>query len=596
MINIFKNLLLVLNQNQKKKLYSLQGLIFLSTIIEIFSVAIIAPFMAIVGNVGIIYSNGIIKSLYISSGASSAQHFLILSGIFVLIILFTSACLSIITIRQLSIFAADIGAEFGNRLYQYYIKKNYIFHASGNSAELLKKISTEISRITDNILQPFVQINARVGTVLLVIIFVFIYNPYVAIVIFTLLVSVYYIIYRVVKWRLAENGLKISEYSEKRLKLMVEGFSSIKELHLLKKTDFYINKFEESGKVFAKSYGSSNSIYNSPRYIVEFIVYGVMIGLVVTLLSAYNGDVSKVLPVMSVFGVAAIKMLPSFQQIYSGVAQIKGNISALDSAKQDLVDAKISQKSLNTICSGEKLSGDIVARDLRFSFDKTNDVLKSLTIKIPEKKIIGIVGASGSGKSTLLDILIGAIHPDIGTVFVGEVDIYKNMQRWRRSIGYVSQMAALRDSTVAENIAFGCNIEDVDLKKLKIALEKSKLSDWVDKLPNGYLTRIGERGLQISGGQRQRIAIARAIYYDADYLFFDEATSALDGITEKEILESILSAAANKTVVMIAHRINTLRNCDLIYVISDGCVEDCGTYTELISKNTRFSKMSGNTN
>ena len=324
MINIFKNLLLVLNQNQKKKLYSLQGLIFLSTIIEIFSVAIIAPFMAIVGNVGIIYSNGIIKSLYISSGASSAQHFLILSGIFVLIILFTSACLSIITIRQLSIFAADIGAEFGNRLYQYYIKKNYIFHASGNSAELLKKISTEISRITDNILQPFVQINARVGTVLLVIIFVFIYNPYVAIVIFTLLVSVYYIIYRVVKWRLAENGLKISEYSEKRLKLMVEGFSSIKELHLLKKTDFYINKFEESGKVFAKSYGSSNSIYNSPRYIVEFIVYGVMIGLVVTLLSAYNGDVSKVLPVMSVFGVAAIKMLPSFQQIYSGVAQIKG--------------------------------------------------------------------------------------------------------------------------------------------------------------------------------------------------------------------------------------------------------------------------------
>lgn len=596
MMNIFKNLLLVLNQNQKKKLYSLQGLIFLSTIIEIFSVAIIAPFMAIVGNAGIIDSNEIIKSVYIFSGANSVQYFLILSGIFVLIILFVSACLSIITIRQLSIFAAEIGAEFGNRLYQYYIKKNYIFHASGNSAELVKKISTEASRITDNILQPVVQINARVGTVLLVAIFVFIYNPYVAIVIFSLLASVYYILYRAVKWRLAENGVKISEYSEKRLKLMAEGFSSIKELHLLQKTDFYIKEFEKSGEVFSQSYGSSNSIYNAPRYIVEFIVYGVMIGLVVTLLSAYNGDVSKVLPVMSVFGVAAIKMLPSFQQIYSGVAQIKGNISALDSAKQDLVDAKISQKALSTICSGEKLSGDIVARDLRFSFDKKTDILKNLSIKIPEKKIIGIVGASGSGKSTLLDILIGAVHPDVGTVFVGEVDIYTNMQRWRRSIGYVSQMAALRDSTVAENIAFGCNIEDVDLEKLKVALEKSKLSEWVDKLPNGYLTRIGERGLQISGGQRQRIAIARAIYYDADYLFFDEATSALDGITEKEILESILSAAANKTVVMIAHRINTLRNCDLIYVISDGHVEDCGTYAELISKNTRFSKMSGNTN
>lgn len=594
MMHIFDNLLLVLNENQKKRLYSLQVLIFFSTIIEIFGVAVIAPFMAIVGNIGIIDSNEIVKTVYIFSGAQSTQNFLILLGIFVLIILFVSACLSIITIRKLSIFAADVGAEFGNRLYRYYIEKSYIFHASVNSAELVKKISTETSRITDNILQPFVQINARVGTVLLLAIFLFIYNPYVAAVLCSLLASIYYILYIAVKWRLAKNGARISEYSAKRLKLMSEGFSSIKELHLLQKTHFYINEFEKSGKVFSQSYGSSNSIYNAPRYVVEFIVYGLMIGLVVALLSAYNGDVTKVLPVMSVFGVAAIKILPSFQQIYSGAAQIKGNISALDSAKQDLIDAKISEKSKSTVCSEEKLSGDIVARDLRFSFDKTTDILRNLSIKIPEKKIIGIVGASGSGKSTLLDILIGAIHSEFGTVLVGGVDIKKNIQRWRRSIGYVSQMAALRDATVAENIAFGCDMEDIDIEKLKLSLEKSKLSEWVDKLHNGYLTRIGERGLQISGGQRQRIAIARAIYYDADYLFFDEATSALDGITEKEILESILSAAANKTVVMIAHRINTLKNCDLIYVISEGCIEDCGTHAELISKNIQFSKMSGN--
>lgn len=594
MMHIFDNLLLVLNENQKKRLYSLQVLIFFSTIIEIFGVAVIAPFMAIVGNIGIIDSNEIVKTIYIFSGAQSTQNFLILLGIFVLIILFVSACLSIITIRKLSIFAADVGAEFGNRLYRYYIEKSYIFHASVNSAELVKKISTETSRITDNILQPFVQINARVGTVLLLAIFLFIYNPYVAAVLCSLLASIYYILYIAVKWRLAKNGARISEYSAKRLKLMSEGFSSIKELHLLQKTHFYINEFEKSGKIFSQSYGSSNSIYNAPRYVVEFIVYGLMIGLVVALLSAYNGDVTKVLPVMSVFGVAAIKILPSFQQIYSGAAQIKGNISALDSAKQDLIDAKISEKLEKKICSEKKISGDIVAENLRFSFDKATDILKNLSITIPEKKIIGIVGASGSGKSTLLDILIGAIHSEFGTVLVGGVDINKNIENWRRSIGYVSQIAALRDATVAENIALGCSMENIDIEKLKIALEKSKLSEWIDELPNGYLTRIGERGLQISGGQRQRIAIARAIYYDADYLFFDEATSALDGITEKEILKSILSVAANKTVVMIAHRINTLKNCDLIYVISEGCVEDCGTYTELISKSIRFSKMSGN--
>ncbi len=596
MINIFNSLLLVLNEHQKKKLYSLQILIFFSAIIEIFSVAIIAPFMAVIGNAEIINSNEIIKSVYTFSGAQSFHYFLILFGIFVLFILFSSACLSIITIRKLSIFAADVGAEFANRLYQYYIEKNYIFHANGNSAELVKKISTETSRITDNILQPFVQINARVGTVLFVAIFIFIYNPYVAIVLCFLIISVYYILYKTVKWRLARNGVRISEYSEKRLKLMAEGFSSIKELHLLQKTDFYIKKFNKSGEIFSQSYGSSNSIYNAPRYIVEFIVYGVMIGLVVVLLSTYNGDVAKVLPIMSVFGVAAIKILPSFQQIYSGAAQIKGNISALDSAKQDLFDAKAKEKLENTVCSKQKLSGDIVATNLKFSFDKKTDVLKNLSIRIPEKKIIGIAGASGSGKSTLLDILIGAIHPDSGTIFVDKSNIKTNIQSWRQSIGYVSQIAALRDATVAENIAFGCDMENIDIKKLNIALEKSKLSEWIDKLPNGYLTRIGERGLQISGGQRQRIAIARAIYYDADYLFFDEATSALDGITEKEILDSILSAAINKTVIMIAHRINTLKNCDLIYLISEGRVEDFGTYSELITKNTKFLKMSGNTN
>lgn len=596
MINIFKNLLLVLNQNQKKKFYSLQALIIFSTIIEVFGVAIIAPFMTIIGNIEIIDSNITIKAAYIFSGVSSPQNFIILLGIFILIILLLSAFLSIITIRYLSFFAADVGAEFGNRLYKYYIGKDYIYHTNENSAELVKKISTEISRITDNILQPFVQINARLGTVLLVAIFVFVYNPYVAIILFTLLASVYYILYRAVKWRLARNGIKISKYSAKRLKLMAEGFSSIKELHLLQKKDFYIKKFEKCGEIFSQSYGSSNSIYNTPRYIVEFIVFGVMIGLVITLISTYNGDISKVLPVLSVFGVAAIKMLPSFQQIYSGVAQIKGNFSALDSTKQDLIDAKIKKESKNLICSTGKLSGNIVAENLYFSFDQKTDILKNLSILIPEKKIIGIVGASGSGKSTLLDILIGAIHPNYGTVLVGGVDITTNIESWRQSIGYVSQVAALRDATVAENIAFGCNIEDINIGKLEKALEKSKLSNWIEKLSNGYLTRVGERGMQISGGQRQRIAIARAIYYDADYLFFDEATSALDGITEKEILESILSAGENKTVVMIAHRINTLKNCDLIYMISDGRIEDCGTYTELITKNDHFLKMSGNTN
>lgn len=595
MIYLIKSLLSILNKEQRKKLYLLQILVLISAVIEILSIAMIAPFMAIVGNPETLRVNETAKAIYSYSGAVSIDGFLVIFGGAVLIALLVSACLSIFTIRSLSNFAAAVGAEFGNRLYKYYMTKSYIFHASGNSAELVKKIAAETSRITDNILQPFVQINSRVGTVLFVAIFIFIYNAYIATALCTLLTGVYFILYKIVKQRLAINGKKISEYSEKRLQMMAEGFSSIKELHLLQKTDFYTANFSASGEAFSQAYGSSNSIYNTPRYIVEFIVYGVLIGLVITSLNIYDGDATKMLSMLSVFGVATIKMLPSFQQIYSGTAQIKGNISALKSAKHDLISAKEMQISAGQLYATEKLSGNIVAKNLFFSFSQPPNILSDLSITIPEKQIIGIIGASGAGKSTLLDILIGAIAPDHGTILVGNADISLNMQKWRRSIGYVSQMAALRDATVAENIAFGCHLENINIRKLEEAITKSKLFDWVSKLPQGYLTRVGERGLQISGGQRQRIAIARALYYDADYLFFDEATSALDPITEKEILDSILSAAANKTVVMVAHKINTLKSCDFIYVISEGKVEDCGTYADLLRRKNRLVLMSEKT-
>lgn len=590
MIELVKSIFSVLDKPQRKQLLSLQALISLSTLIELAGLGLIAPFMAFVSNPQFLQSNRLIKAFYIYSGVRSPHEFMILSGLSVLAALLTSTLLSILTIRRLSFFAAGVGSEFGNRLYRFYIQKPYIYHANCNSAELLKKISTEITRITDNILQPFVQINARVGTVLLIIIFVFFYNPYIATTLGALLLVVYYALYKAVKWRLARNGQQISEYSEKRLQLMAEGFSSVKELHLLQKTNFYVNEFEITGTIFANAYGSSNSIYNAPRYIVEFIVYGVMIGMIITLLNIYNDDIAKILPVLGVFGVAAIKILPSFQQIYSGTAQIKGNISALNSAKQDLIksktvsDQKIEEPKL------PKLSGDIIAKNLTFSYNGLDHVFKNLSITIPQKKIVGIAGPSGSGKSTLLDILIGAIQANHGTVTVGGSDINTNpnLQRWRQSIGYVAQLPVLRDATIAENIAFGCHLKNIDFTQLQIAINKAQLSEWIDTLREGYLTPIGERGLQISGGQRQRIAIARALYYDANYLFFDEATSALDGITEQEILKTLLSAAADKTVIMIAHRINTLANCDLIYVINGGKIEDSGTYIELTGKNPLF--------
>ncbi len=593
MIKLVKQLLGVMNAEQRKKLYLLQVMVVFSAIFEVISVLSIGPFMAIVGNIELIQSNNFIRQAYVFSGATSDIEFLFLVGIFVLVFMLLAAFLSIITIWKLSMYAASVGAEFGDRLYEHYINMDYEFYTTINSSDLVKKIATEVSRVTDNILQPLVQINARLATIVFISIFVFIYNPVVSVVGVVVLSVAYFSLFSVVKNKLAKNGLLISEYSKKRFTLMNEGFGSIKELQIMGREEYFINQFKESGKIFANSYGSSNSLYNMPRYFMEFVVFSSMVALVLVLLKANNSNLSAVLPVMGIFGVAAFKLLPSFQQMYSGAAQIRSNVSAFISLHDDLKATK--ETSHLELKSNEKVSGDIVVDDIYFNYMGCDEnVINGISFRIPYKSSIGIVGFSGSGKSTLLDILIGSLAIKKGKLSIGDTIVSKeNIRAWRNRIGYVSQMALMKDGTISENIAFGIEYGKIDKDKLLFASNMAQLNDWVNSLENGFDTRVGEKGVQISGGQRQRIAIARALYNDAEYLFFDEATSALDGITEKQIMRSIANLTGNKTIIMVAHRVNTIKDCDKIYVLNDGRIAASGTYSELIENNEFFKKIAG---
>lgn len=594
MFTLIQRLVSVLNKKQKSKLWLLQLLVVFSALLEVVSVLAIGPFMAIVGNPSLLETNTLLNSIFIFFGFQGENEFLVYTGFGVLFFMLVSAFLSVITIRLLSFFAADIGSGFGNRLYRFYMEKDYLYHLSVNSSELMKKISVESNRVTDNILQPLVQINARIATIIFISVFIFLYNPYVALSGVLILFLAYYAMYRVVRNRLFLNGESISVYSRKRFSLMNEGFGSIKELKILGRQKYFIDKFSTSGDIFARAYGSSNSLYNMPRYIMEFVVYSSMVSLILVLLMAYDGDLASVLPVMAVFGMAAFKLLPSFQQVYSGLAQIRSNITAFDTIYEDLLaglkseDAFIDEQS-------ETLTGDVCLKNITFKYPAAiSNALNDINLVIPHNKTVGIVGPSGSGKSTLFDVLTGIIPPDSGVVTVGGVVVDKsNLRSWQNGIGYVSQMTLIRDGTIAENIAFGINPECINNAKLISAAEMANLDVWLKSLPDGLNTMVGERGVQISGGQRQRIAIARALYHDANYLFFDEATSALDSMTEKSVVDAIEYMSGEKTIVMIAHRINTVKNCSIIYVVEDGLVKDSGTYEELVARSSIFANMAG---
>mgnify|MGYP003634354487 FL=1 len=542
MIKLVKDLIALMTLEQRRSYYLLQVFVVLTALFEVVSIAAIGPFMAVVGNLELLEKNNILRYFYELSGVATPIDFLVFIGVFVLFFLLISSIVSILTIWKLSMFAAKTGAEFGDALYEFYLKNDFLYHSTKNSAQLTKQIATEVNRVTDHILQPLVQINARVVAAAFISIVIFIYNPVISIAGLLIFVSCYYILFVTVRGRLLRNGNKISEVSRNRFKLMNEAFDAIKDVHLLGRDSSFISQFRVCGEVFADAYGSSNGLYNMPRYLMEFIVYGGMISLILILVKSSGGDLSEVLPMLAVFGIAIFKLLPSFQQIYGSAAQIKSNVSAFHSIKSDLRSAR--EFKSRTTNQDNKLSitdGAINLNDLYFRYpNKDLNALDGVDISIPSRSMVGVVGPSGSGKSTLLDIMLGLIFPDNGCMTIDHNKVEPtNVRSWQDMIGYVPQTIFLKDGSVIDNVAFGLDAEEVDLGKVENAIKLAQLEDWVANQPDGLMTQVGERGVQLSGGQRQRIGIARALYNNAEFLFLDEATSALDGITENLIMEAV---------------------------------------------------------
>ncbi|WP_110969244.1 ABC transporter ATP-binding protein [Pseudomonas huaxiensis] len=594
MIKLVRELIALMSPEQRKTFLFLQFFVVLMAIAEVVGIASIGPFMALVGNIDLVQTNAVVNKVYVQSGASSPIEFLFFIGVLVLVFLAISALLSVITVWKLSYFAARTGAEIGDALYGYYLRRDFLFHSTTTSAQLTKQIATEATRITDHILQPLVQINARIIAALFVSVAIFFYSPVISLVGLLVFLVTYCSLFFAVRGRLARNGKLISKVSKERFTLMNEGFGAIKDVQLLGREDSFIHKFRESGKIFAGAYGSSNGLYNMPRYLMEFVIYSGMVGLILILLKLYEGELSAILPVLAVFGLAAFKLLPSFQQIYSGVAQVKSNVSAFDSVKKDLARARAAAAAASAGRADDLLlTGHVELRSVGFQYpNKPTAALNDISLAFPLKSVIGIVGPSGSGKSTLVDVLLGLISPDKGELRVGgKLVNSENIRSWQDQLGYVPQSIFLTEGSIVENVAFGIAADVVDMAKVENAIRLAHLDEWVKGLPEGFATKIGERGVQISGGQRQRLGIARALYNDAEFLFFDEATSALDGVTEKMIMEAIEDFGRKKTIVMIAHRLNTVKNCDMIFMIEQGRVVDQGTYDHLFEHNAYFNKM-----
>lgn len=599
MFALIKELFSLLTPSQRRRFCSLQILVILMAIMELMGIASIGPFMALVADPALLDKHIFLGKLYAFSGLASPNRFLFATGVGVLIMLSLASIISIVTTWRMSLFAFGVGTEIADRLYQHYLAQPWLFHAQGSSAQLTKQISTEANRVTQQIIQPLIHFNSRLVLAVLISGAILLYNPIIALSGLAIFVSGYVLIYTLVRHRIAYHGRKVSSTNTQRFKLMNEGFGGIKDVLLLGRSRYFIEQFNKSGKVLARAQGVNSALTLVPRYFMELLAFGAVIGLVLLLLKLHHGVLSQALPMLAVYTLAGFKLLPALQQIYGSVTQIKGNMAAFESIKADL-EASVQDKTMvardnvHTHAQIQLSTHHMIhLQNITFTYPgKDTPALNNINIQIPINAIVGFVGESGSGKSTAVDLILGLIEPDQGQLMLDELVIGpQNKRAWQNNIGFVPQSIFLSEDSIAKNIAFGLDPQAINMEQVEKAMRLASLEELVHSLPHGLDTKVGERGVQLSGGQRQRIGIARALYNNGQLLIFDEATSALDGITEKVIMDAIHALSGQRTIVLIAHRLKTVKHCDLIYFMDHGQVVDQGTYEQLLERNERFQKM-----
>lgn len=593
MLASIKELFSLLSIKQRKQFYTLQVLVIVMSFTEMVGIASIGPFMALISDISILDGNNILADSYQSLGFTDPYEFVFFVGVSVLVILTIGTIFSIFTVWKLVFFCNQIGKDIKCRLFAHYMHQPWLFHAGGNSTVLRTRIQSEAERVTIFIIQPLMALNSKIILVLFISSGIFLFNPMVAVIGMSIFGGLYYLIFRLVRLQQTVNGITASKMAAQLSKLLSEGLGGIKDTLLLGHQSNFINRFQNDSESWAKSRTSSQTLIQVPRYFMELISFSSIIFLTLYLVKSSGGEIRTILPSLAIYALAGIKLLPAFQQIYANLSLIRTGLPAYEAIKEDLKNSQIKSQPLAKDSKFIRPSQSISLRNITFTYpNKDNPTLTNLNIEIPVNTTVGIVGATGSGKSTTIDLILGLIFPSTGQILVDNKPInQKNLRAWQNTLGFVPQNIFLSDTTIKENIAFGLSAEEINNSRVKKVGELAHLDELISELPEGYNTRVGERGVQLSGGQRQRIGIARALYNDANILILDEATSALDGITEKIIMDAVHDFSGNKTIIMIAHRFTTVKQCDFIYFMDKGKIIDQGTYADLLIRNAQFKKM-----
>jgi ATP-binding cassette, subfamily B, bacterial PglK len=572
--------------------FLLIGMLIMS-IIEVLGIASIAPFMSIVIAPESIHTNIYISAVYQYFKFSDDGIFTMVFGVVVIFVLIISNSYNAFMTWKIYYFTNLQSYRLSTRLMENYVMQPYEFFLNSNTSELTKNIFNEVDRVIGGVVIPLISIISKTISSLLIFVMLVFVDPIMAIMSSLVLGTSYILVYKLVNKKLQQIGIKTSEFAKLRYKYVSESLLGIKEIILHGVEDEFVEKFGSASKKFANNVVQSSIISSLPRYALETIAFGGLITIVL-ILSKQQRNNTEVIVLLSLYAIAGYKLLPALQGIYQGITQIKYHNPAIDLIAKDFAlstrDTPLARLESKPI----QFNKNILLQGVNYKYSGTDSmILSDVELEIGINSIIGFVGATGSGKTTIVDILIGLLLPSFGKIKVDDVEIVENnISEWHKHIGYVPQDIYLTDESLANNIALGVPIEDIDYGAINKVLKQAELNDFVSSLPDGYNSMVGEQGVRLSGGQKQRIGIARALYHNPGILVFDEATSSLDSLTEMKIMNSIHALSANKTIIIIAHRMSTVKKCDVIYFMEFGKIVDKGSFEDLVEKNDQFKKLS----
>ena len=543
----------------------------LSSLFEIFGLVIIFPVIKVILEPSYIHSNSVINFLYQNLEFKDTISFsLFLFSSITLIFIIKNLILFFISKQQTKV-AFSIANRLSLEKYNTYLNKSYRFHTENNTAVLLRNITQLPFELINYIILPFIAIINEFFILILIISGILYYNPmlFISLIVFT---APFLVIYnKVYKKKLKNISIKRDKESANMFKSALQAMESYREIVVFNKLNYFSPIFERTLGNYSQSQSEAYLLNIFSPKIVEMVA---ILGIFSIFISGYifNRDISLIAQFLIVFSIAAYRVIPSLNKIILSSNYIKSSFYVFQyfdkSEDQSVIET-------NTDISGSKsidFNNNLEIRNLSFNYIEGNLVLKSINLEIKKGQIVGIVGPSGGGKTTLLNILLRLYEETAGGIYVDGIKIEKsNLHLWYRLVSYVPQNIILLDGSIIENIAFGIPLNQVDSHLLKKVIEQAQLENFVNSLTEGTNTEIGEKGIKISGGQRQRIGIARALYHGGEILIFDEATSSLDTETETMVTESINNIShQDLTIIIVAHRIQTLKYCDAIYKLENG--------------------------